>query len=147
MSDESPFGDIGDVPPQQIWPGVVARALHGERVTLALIELAANSLVPEHSHANEQVGILVRGSFRFRAGDETQAIGPGGTWRVSGGMPHEVEVGPGGAVVIEIWSPPRDEWRDLERQESQHPRGRTENRRRRLCRYAAGIITRPSCRS
>lgn len=106
MTDESPFADIGDVSPQQIWDGVVARALHGERVTLALIELAANSVVPEHSHANEQVEILVRGSFRFRVGDDTEAIGPGGTWRIRGGVPHEVEVGPDGAVVVEIWSPP-----------------------------------------
>ena len=106
MSDERPFIDIGDVPPQQSWEGVVACALHSERVTLALIELAANSVVPEHSHANEQVGILVRGSFRFRVGDDTETIGSGGTWRIPGGVPHEVEVGPDGAVVVEIWSPP-----------------------------------------
>ncbi len=117
MSDENPFIDIGDVPPQQIWEGVVARPLHGERVTLALIELAANSLVPEHSHANEQVGILVRGSCRFRVGEETEAIDSGGTWRIRAGVPHEVEVGPDGAVVLEIWSPPRDDWRDVEREE------------------------------
>ncbi len=121
MSDESAFLDIGAVAPQQIWDGVVARAIHGDRVTLALIELAPNSLVPEHSHGNEQAGILVRGSFRFRVGDETREFGPGGTWRVRGGVPHEVEVGPEGALVVEIWSPPRDDWRDLERQEPRRP--------------------------
>ena len=120
MSDET-FIDIGAVAPQQIWDGVVARAVHGERVTLALIELAPNSLVPEHNHEHEQVGLLVRGSFRFRAGNETRELQAGGTWRIRANVPHEVEVGPEGAVVVEIWSPPRDDWRDLERQEPQAP--------------------------
>ncbi len=116
MSDESVFVEIGAVAPQQIWDGVVARPVHGERVTMALIELAPNSLVPEHSHLHEQVGILVRGTFRFRIGGETRQFGPGGTWQTRGGVPHEVEVGSEGALVIEIWSPPRDGWFDIDRQ-------------------------------
>jgi quercetin dioxygenase-like cupin family protein len=117
----SVFADIGAIAPQQIWDGVVARAVHGERLTMGLIDLAPNSLVPEHSHANEQVGILVRGSFRFRVGDETREVEPGGTWRILADVPHEVETGSEGALVIEIWSPPREDWKELERQEPRSP--------------------------
>jgi quercetin dioxygenase-like cupin family protein len=117
----SAFADIGAIAPQQIWDGVVARAVHGERLTMGLIDLAPNSLVPEHSHANEQVGILVRGSFRFRVGDETREVEPGGTWRILADVPHEVETGSEGALVIEIWSPPREDWKGLERQELRSP--------------------------
>lgn len=118
----SAFADIAAIAPQHIWDGVVARAVHGERVTMGLIELAPNSLVPEHSHANEQLGILVRGSFRFRVADETREVGPGGTWRILPDVPHEVETGPEGALVIEIWSPPREDWKVLEHEEPRSPR-------------------------
>ena len=39
---------------------------------------SANGDVPEHSHANEQVGILIEGSVTFRIGDETAEVEPGG---------------------------------------------------------------------
>jgi quercetin dioxygenase-like cupin family protein len=121
VTGEDVFIEIGQVAPQEIWDGVVARSIHGERVTMALIELAPNSLVPEHSHVHEQVGILVRGLFRFRVGSDTRELGPGETWRIRGGVPHEVEVGPEGAVVVEIWSPPRNDWFALDRQDPRPP--------------------------
>jgi len=112
------FGQFASFPRQTIWDGVVVRALHGEHATLALVELAPNSVVPEHSHPNEQVGVLVRGSIkRFRIGGESREIQPGDTWRIRGGVPHEVETGPEGALAVELWSPPREDWEQLEREE------------------------------
>ena len=58
----SAFADAGSIGPQQIWARRSrAASVHGEQITLALIELDPNGDVPEHSHANEQVGILSRG--------------------------------------------------------------------------------------
>ena len=68
MPNVATFDDIASIAPQQIWEGVVVRAVHGDSTTMALIELAPNSHVPEHHHVNEQVGVLVRGSFRLRVG-------------------------------------------------------------------------------
>src|SRR5579862_1096560 len=72
----SAFADSGSLAPQQIWAGVLGRSVHGERVTLALIELEANAEVPEHAHVNEQVGILLEGSLRFTIGGEEREFGP-----------------------------------------------------------------------
>lgn len=33
----SAFVDIGTIPPQQVWEHIVARTVHGERLTLAVI--------------------------------------------------------------------------------------------------------------
>lgn len=123
MNDSSSaFDRFALMSPQEIWDGVVIRALHGERVTLGLVELAPNSVVPEHSHPNEQIGVLVRGSFaRCRIGDEEREIRPGDTWRILGGVPHEVETGPEGALVVELWSPPREDWEQFERLEPRPP--------------------------
>ena len=66
--------------------------------------------MPEHRHPNEQCGIVIRGQVRFRIGDETRSIGPGGTWRILGNEPHEVHTGPEGATVIDAFAPIRSDW-------------------------------------
>jgi len=118
----SAFADVRSLAPQQIWAGVVSRAVHADRVTLTLLELDAAAVVPEHSHANEQVGLLLEGSVTFRIGDETKRLEPGDTWRILGGVSHSVETGPAGAVIVEVFSPVRDDWRGLEEQEPRPPR-------------------------
>ena len=44
--------------------------------------------------------------------DERRVLGPGGTWRILGGTPHSVQTGPGGAVVVDVFAPARDDWDD-----------------------------------
>ena len=53
------FYQLTDLAPIRIWDGVVARAVGGQEATLAAIELAANAVVPEHAHVNEQIGLLL----------------------------------------------------------------------------------------
>jgi quercetin dioxygenase-like cupin family protein len=118
----SSFAHIADVAPQRIWEGVTGRALHGERLTLALVELDPRSVVPEHAHDNEQAGILVQGSFEMRVGAETRTLGRGDTWRIPPDVPHEVRVGPEGAVVVEVWVPAREDWKEIEPDEPRPPR-------------------------
>jgi quercetin dioxygenase-like cupin family protein len=111
MSDV--FHDIEMLPVRQIWEKVVARDLQGERVSLGIVELAPNSLVPEHSHSNEQLGLVIRGALTFRISGEVRELGPGGTWRIPPNLAHEVRAGPEGAVVVDVFSPRRDDWARL----------------------------------
>jgi len=111
----SAFGGIDRVDQLRIWDGVTAQAVEGERTTLAVIELEPQSAVPEHSHDNEQLGVLIRGSMRFRVGDEVRELGPGETWRILSHVPHEVTAGPDGALAVECFAPARDDWAGLDR--------------------------------
>jgi quercetin dioxygenase-like cupin family protein len=116
-TDSSAFDSAGTIRPQQIWDGVTSRTVHGDSVTLGLIELAPNAVVPEHSHVNEQLGILITGSLAFRIGTETGEAMPGGTWRILANVPHSVVAGPEGAVAVEVFAPPRADWAELQSQE------------------------------
>jgi unsaturated pyranuronate lyase len=101
---------------------VHARAIHGERITLGVVELDPNSHVPEHRHENEQLGICLSGSLEFRVADETLQLATGDTWTILSNVPHEIHVGPEGAVVLDVFTPARPEWRDAERVERREPR-------------------------
>ena len=88
----------------------MARSVTSERLTLALIELDPNAVVPEHSHDNEQVGFLVQGSMTFTIGGEVGEIVPGSSWRILANVPHSVVAGSEGAVLVEVFAPARDDW-------------------------------------
>jgi quercetin dioxygenase-like cupin family protein len=103
--------DMGTLPIIEVWGDAVrARRVEGERVTLAIVELAPDALVPGHRHENEQLGVVITGSLTFTVGDETRELGPGGTWRIPSDTPHHVVVGPSGAVVIDVFAPIRADW-------------------------------------
>ena len=117
----SAFDHLDSIGPQQIWDGLLVRGVHGERVTLALVELEPGAVVPEHSHDNEQLGILIRGSLTFQIGDESRDLAPGGTWRILSHVPHSVVTGPDGAVLVEVFAPIRDDWERFVPGEPQPP--------------------------
>lgn len=118
----APLRDLAELDLQQIWDGVAARSVHGDRLTLAVVELDPGSVVPEHRHDHEQLGLVLHGSVTFRVGDERRELSAGGTWRIPSNVPHEVHVGPDGAVVIDVFAPTRDDWRDAERVDARTPR-------------------------
>jgi unsaturated pyranuronate lyase len=113
--------DIGFVRPQWIWDGILGRALHGDELTLGLVELEPGIHLPEHQHPNEQLGLVLTGSITFTVGDETRELGPGGTWRIPGETPHTADVGPEGAVVIDAFAPPREDWKEIKTLELRQP--------------------------
>jgi unsaturated pyranuronate lyase len=111
----SAFDGIGRLEHLRVWDGVTAQAVEGERTTLAVVDLEPGSSVPEHRHENEQLGILIRGSMRFRIDRETRDLTAGDTWRILGDVPHSVTAGPEGALAVECFTPRRADWADLER--------------------------------
>jgi len=118
----SAFAKLDTTAPQDIWNGVSVRAVHGERITLGVVELDANAVVPEHSHENEQLGMVLAGSLTFRIADESRELAAGGTWNIPANVPHEVTAGPDGAVVIDVFAPIRDDWSRFEPQAPREPR-------------------------
>ena len=116
------FEDLPGIGPQDIWNGVSVRAVHGERITLGVVELEPNAVVPEHSHENEQLGMVLSGALTFRVGDESRELGPGGTWCIPANTPHEVVTGPDGGVVIDVFAPTRGDWSAFEPLEPRAPR-------------------------
>jgi quercetin dioxygenase-like cupin family protein len=104
------FAKLADLGPLPIWSGVLSRVVQGERITMAIIELAANAVVPEHHHSNEQLGIVLRGSLTFTIGGERRDLVAGHTYNIPADVPHDVIAGPAGAVVLDVFSPVRADW-------------------------------------
>lgn len=110
----SAFDDLERIAPLPIWESIVARTVSGERLTLAVVELDPGAVAAEHSHENEQLGIVLQGRMTFRVGGEERELGPGGTWTIPANVLHSAIAGPEGAVVIDVFAPPRADWAALD---------------------------------
>jgi quercetin dioxygenase-like cupin family protein len=113
---ESPFGVLADIVPRHLTDGVATRVLSGSRLTFVYVELEPNVPVAEHSHDNEQIGVLLSGSIAFRIDGELRLQRAGGTWVIPPNVPHGIDrTGPEGAVMVEAFAPGRPEYAELER--------------------------------
>jgi quercetin dioxygenase-like cupin family protein len=105
------FRNPVEIGPRTLAPGVTAKIVPGERLMLSLVTLEPNAAVPPHSHPHEQMGMLVSGSLELTIGGETRLLPDKGLYLIPGGTPHAAKAGPGGAVALEAFSPPREEYR------------------------------------
>ena len=103
--------------PYKIWAGAVARAVHGDRITMAAVDLDPDLLVPEHRHENEQLGFILEGSVTMIIGGEEQELQVGDAYRIPSNVPHSARSGSRGATVMDVFAPTRADWEKAERLE------------------------------
>lgn len=118
----SAFEELRAIAPREVWEGILARSRHGDRLTMAVVELAPGAHAREHHHDHEQLGIVLEGTITFGIGDERRELSPGSTYVIPSNVPHEAIAGPDGCVLVDIFAPVREEWRALEPLEPSDPR-------------------------
>src|SRR5438034_3575276 len=94
-----------------IFPGVTIHTRALEKMMLSVVDLEPHSVVEEHSHPHEQVGILLEGRVRFIIGGEEKLLKKGDMWRIPGNVRHKVVVLDEPAKALDIFCPPRDDYR------------------------------------
>jgi len=72
-----PFADLNNMPKRQMLPGIKARFVHGENMTISYWDLDTGATIPPHSHPHEQVTSLISGEMEMSVGGDTRLIGPG----------------------------------------------------------------------
>ena len=109
----SVFGKVSAVKPSKIWDGVLARAVHAERVTIGFVDIDPGVLVPEHRHDNEQVGFVQRGSVTLTVAGQARELRVGETYSIAGGVPHSAKAGADGVSVVDVFAPVREDWKKV----------------------------------
>ena len=99
------------IEPRELAPGINAKITWGEKVMLSLVILDPNAVVPEHSHVHEQMGMLVSGTMEFSIEGKKTTLSGNEMYLVPGGVRHSAKAGPEGAVVLDAFSPPREEYK------------------------------------
>jgi quercetin dioxygenase-like cupin family protein len=93
-----------------IFPGVEIRTAAGREVMLSVVRFEPHSLVPDHAHPHEQMGVLISGRLEFTVGGITRVLGPGDIWRIPGGVEHRVRAFDEPAVALDVFHPIREDY-------------------------------------
>ncbi len=96
---------------RELAPGVTTRIFAGEQAMLSVVTIAANGQGTLHHHPEEQWGVLLDGSAIRVQGAEEIPVQKGDFWRTPGGVSHTMRAGPDGCRVLDIFSPPRPEYK------------------------------------
>ena len=94
---------------EQLNPLFSRKAIHGEKMTVALIHLRKGSVVPLHQHSHEQASIVQSGRIRFVVAGEEAWLQAGDIILTPPDAPHTVEALEE-SLVLDLFSPQRDDW-------------------------------------
>jgi quercetin dioxygenase-like cupin family protein len=80
---------------------------------LSYLEMDAGAVIPLHDHTHEQAGILLEGKLKLTIGNETRTLEPGVIFFIPANMPHQAFAHDGPAVVLDAFSPIREDYAKL----------------------------------
>ncbi|MGZ4380706.1 MAG: cupin domain-containing protein [Gaiellaceae bacterium] len=92
--------------------GVEGRPLFGDDAMLNVIDFAPGATVPLHSHPHEQLGIVLRGMQALVIDGVPYELGPMEGYVLPGGVEHSAYCGPEGALVLDVFAPVREDYRE-----------------------------------
>jgi quercetin dioxygenase-like cupin family protein len=101
-----------DMPKEKVSETLDRRLITGDRVMLTHVYLKKGSVVPRHSHENEQLTYILEGGLRFWIGeDESEVIDvrAGEVLHIPSFVQHKAEA-LDDTVDVDIFSPPREDW-------------------------------------
>ena len=104
------FDSFAGLRPYAIWKGAVARAVNGDRLTVALVDLDPDLLVPEHQHENEQVGFVIKGAVTMTIDGDVRKLRVGDTYVIPSNVRHSAQTASDGATVVDVFAPVRADW-------------------------------------
>jgi quercetin dioxygenase-like cupin family protein len=109
---EPQFVHFPDVKAFELAAGVSGRPLFGEGAMLNVIEFEPGATVPLHSHEHEQLGIVLQGMQALVIGGEPHEMGAMDGYVIPGGVEHSAYCGPVGALVLDVFRPVREDYRE-----------------------------------
>lgn len=101
---------MSDLPELEIAPGIRARAVNTENMTVLHVRLDQGALLPEHAHVNEQIVNVIEGRLELTVDNETVILEPGKVMVLPSNLPHSAKALTD-VKVIDVFYPVREDFR------------------------------------
>ena len=101
-----------DMPKEKVSETLDSRLITGDRMMISHVYLKKGSIVPRHSHENEQITYILEGGLRFWIGpDESEVIDvlAGEVLHIPSLVQHKAEALED-TLDVDVFSPPREDW-------------------------------------
>lgn len=100
-----------DLPPEQLNPLLTRQFVSSEKATVGRIMLSKGCVVPEHSHPNEQIALILSGALEFVVAGKSTVVRAGEFLVIPPGIPHSATALED-TEDIDFFTPPRQDWID-----------------------------------
>ncbi len=106
-----PFFVIDEQQEKEIFDGASIRTLHGEKLMMSFVNLKPHSIVAEHSHPHEQMGMVLEGTFELTIDGDSRTLKKGDAYLIPSNVQHSAKAFDEPAVALDIFSPPREDYK------------------------------------
>jgi quercetin dioxygenase-like cupin family protein len=107
-----PFINEKDLNENEIAPGFLARFIHTEGLTIAYVNIKSGSVLPEHSHVQDQITHVLEGKLELTVAGETRIAEAGKIVVIPSNVKHSA-IARTACKVIDVFNPVRDDYKAL----------------------------------
>src|SRR5436190_23671021 len=103
-----------EIPEEPLSDVLSRKLITGDRMMLAHVYLKKGTIVPKHSHENEQLTYILEGALKFWIGDDQKEevlVRAGEVLHIPSNVPHKAEALEE-TLDVDVFSPPRQDWLD-----------------------------------
>jgi quercetin dioxygenase-like cupin family protein len=103
------FYDWNNIEAAELNPAYLRKVVVGEKVTVARVEVKCGSITQAHTHANEEVVVVLKGAWLFRLPSGEVTIAPNQMLVIPPGIEHSSEALED-TIALDICTPGRSDW-------------------------------------
>ena len=103
-----------DVPKEEVTPAMTRQMIYGEKIMITRLSFKDGFEVPTHSHENEQITQVFKGTIRFWFGENREEefdLHAGEVVVIPPNVPHAALM-IGDVEASDTFAPPRQDWID-----------------------------------
>ncbi|MBE3591128.1 MAG: cupin domain-containing protein [Firmicutes bacterium] len=94
--------------------GLVLKPIWGENLMLSFVYMEPHSVAPEHSHPEEQMGLVIDGEYEFDINGEKRLCRRGDVYWIPPNVPHSARTYEKGCFALDVFNPPRQAFKALQ---------------------------------
>ena len=110
--------DWASIPAVRIAEGIERQLFWGDRVMVCRLVIAPHTVTAVHSHPHEQITMVERGRVRYIIEGQERVLEQGDMLHLPSGISHGATMLDEEVVLIDIFSPLREDFLPVERDES-----------------------------
>jgi quercetin dioxygenase-like cupin family protein len=104
------WGNIESMPSLEPLPGITMWPAPGTNMMINFVRIEPGAEVPLHQHPHEQGGTVIEGTIFMTIDGETREMRVGDVYIAPPNIVHGATAGPDGCLVVDIFSPPREDY-------------------------------------
>lgn len=101
---------VDELTEKELVPGIFARFVHTDQVTIGYVRLLKGSVLPEHAHPHQQITSVMEGTLEMTLGGNTYTCEKGHSLVIPGNTPHSA-VALTDCYVVDVFQPVREDYR------------------------------------